>query len=225
MKTSVILFGIACLFGLNSSAIRHVGNGGGDAEMLLLKQYSAVPLWLKACQENKFDCPNFPSLKRFDLIAFVAAEDKVQDCTADTLFVANDSLYLNQSTAKSESDVFNQLLDVLNSCFFNQHLATVIKTDVLPQVLMQSVNDVAILKGISKDYFVSTIPEENLNQLVQTKTKCNRLKFLRVWSTHPLSVLVRCESSKENYLIRIKQGQNPGHLIDVRYFSDGLSDN
>ena len=38
----------AIFFSLNSSAIRHVGNGGGDAEMLLLKQYSALPLWLKS---------------------------------------------------------------------------------------------------------------------------------------------------------------------------------
>lgn len=225
MKTSWILLIAAIFFSLNSSAIRHVGNGGGDAEMLLLKQYSALPLWLKSCRENNLVCPDFATLDRFELIAFVATEDLTQDCNQDTLIISNDSLYLDQSKAKTAAGVFNELLDVLNRCFFKQSLSSPISVDIQPQMLLQPVDGVAVLKGSSRDYFVSSLPSENLNQMVQLRSKCENLKFKSVWSKKPLGVLVKCESKNENYLIRITQNPDESHMIDVRYFSDEFSDN
>lgn len=225
LKTGLVAIVSLILFCLNSLAIRHVGNGGGDAEMLLLKQYPTVPFWLKVCQENQMVCPAFFSLDRFELISFVASEDKVQDCNQNTLFISNESLYLNQSTAKSELGVFNELLGVLNKCLYNQTLAATINVDVRPQFLMQPSNGVAVLKGLSRDYFVSTLSEENLNYMVQKKANCENIKFLRVWSKNPLAVVVRCELNNDKYLIRLKQNTELNHAIDVRFFSDGLSDN
>ncbi len=164
--------------GIATHAIRSVGNGGGEAELIALQRFEALPVWAKFCQENPGICfldlnagysliRNLSrAISEINNIRFVNQSEFKTPIENKTLILTHESLFQDEQHPKPRLEIFKILIgQVLKS----QNLQGQVSVQAVLDAEIQLHSDglSAVIHGDSQDHLVSLQKNaQNLNQEV-----------------------------------------------------------
>jgi hypothetical protein len=234
MKNKMILLFLPLMFTLSSYGVRHVGNGGGEAELRMLKMFNSLPLWLKACEENADICWSKQekgrevahALKDFlkkhlkmDL-NFINAGKGKSFCTLETLNICSEELYFDPKTSKGDHELASIILRGLLECGGEGAVDVGDLTlKVLPLVKEVVGTPVGFVQWGLTDLLVTLNSKQNLHQELRSQISCNQYHIL---NSRDSFLQVRCEDNRQEYSVLIREDAGVISLIPRYNSDDGL---
>lgn len=217
MKFFVVALGF--IFPLFGHGIRHVGNAGGESELLLWRMSQSLGVWAKACRENHNLCWNGPSIPGdFETLVanlelkFVGEGRTEPRCEKKAIFLNSEELYLEDlATPKSEGELLLSLLKGIYVCRLGRALPEDLVVHLLP-VEKEVHKNFSALVGTKTDVLVSLVRAKNYHQELTSQIKCSNY---RVISRGPSDFTVQCEGSGTRYLVFVTESED----LLVRYES------
>lgn len=227
----IVTFVSILVTSLPTLAIRHVGSGGGEAELLLWQQVQFLPHWAQGCNTNPDLCWNGGALSAEFLngannlkLNFVNKSENVPMCGAGQLTLTHEELYVdsdhNAATpeiSKTDSELALILIKSLLIC------QGMVATDLqnlsvwmTPQGRVLSNLGVLVLNGPATDMIFQQGSDRNLHAELVEKMQCPQYK---VTGTELSGFLVQCKNKPESYLV-IPVMQNDQLVLNVRYNAD-----
>jgi hypothetical protein len=220
MKSFLIL----CLvigFSFESFAIRHVGNGGGEAEMSLLQMTPFLPMWAKACNENKISCgingeipDSFIEFTKSMTLAF--AEIDATSCAGNTVTMVNRDLYeSDEKTAKSEATLTGMLLAAIGKCS-GSSINVSSEVDLSLQGKEIYPKQIYLFSGAQTDVIVGS----NTSALQATLVKEMNCDKYRLVSVNSAGFIVRCQTNQAQYNVYVNATSGTGVGLTTRFVGD-----
>lgn len=227
MKTlSLLVASMSLLLAAPSPAsIRHVGDGGGESELLLWQFTQFLPYWAQGCSTNPSFCWNreapsadFVGAATNLKLTFVNKADLHDQCGNQQLTLAHEDLYWDHDrnsgtpeVSKSPADLALILMQTLLQC--QGSASDDLRILALPQGRMVSKTGIFTIDGADSDFIFLVNSERNLHQELTAKMNCDTYKVTTVDSN---GFLAQCKSKNETYLVhpRVVNGELS---LDVRY--------
>lgn len=163
---------------LCSFAQRTTGDGGGEAEMTLLKQFEYLPLWLRFCENNSEKCiassnsrdlinqiNNTKNNFRITRLQFVNAADYKlaleKDGSENQLILTHESLYF-QDVPKESNELFKLMLNQILRIQSNKSILT---SDIvlLPLGYTHPNKLISVLEAQNQDYVLTLYNQQNIH--------------------------------------------------------------
>jgi hypothetical protein len=229
MKSLILI--LTLMISSSSFAIRHVGSGGGESELLLWQYSEFLSQWAQGCNTNPDLCWNGgvlsadfqKSISNLKL-NFVNADESAAMCGAGQLTLTHEELYRdhdrNSATpevSKSETDLALILIKSLLVCQgSNANDLQNLTMTMLPKGRLLSNQGILVLEGTATDMIFLQGSSRNLHAELTAKMQCDQYK---VASADSNGFLVQCKTKQETYLVTPQQ-QNGELVLNVRYNSE-----
>ena len=207
-------------------AIRHVGSGGGEAELLLWNYVHFFPYWAQGCNTNPELCWNGgvvstkvqQKIKNLKL-EFVNQSDLIERCEQDRLILTHEELYVAPAytTSKSKNDLATILLKNILLCQgVNIAQVETLKITTLPEGRQLHSVGIASLTGPETDIVFLINSDRNIHAEVVQKTKCTQYRATPVDNK---SFNIRCLENQNNFLATPQQVDSE-LILNIRYDSE-----
>lgn len=215
--TTLLVFLVLWVLSFSTFAVRHVGSGGGEAELTLLQMNSLAPVWALACQQNPKVCWSagaipaeihviLPSLK----LSFSEEKKSYQNAV---LTLKNSDLYeADQQTPLADL----RLVEIyLRSLFagFNHDLPQDLRLGFLPLGRKTPEAKLFFLKGTTSDVLVSPFINQSLHEMFKAKTRCARYQYAANTSD---GFIVQCLQDARTYQVFLLNSES-GLQFNVLY--------
>lgn len=189
----------------------HVGNGGGEAEQIILQMSTGLKYWAKACNENVGVCGkikfNNSDIKSFDRDIIFASEKSIPDrCTPEAIQLSYESLYINLDIPKPAIELAEILIKTLLECggMPNSSLAQ-LNFFLDPRIKKITPYSIILLNGTEGDVITAEEGNDkniNLNSILTQKLKCDHYR-IKTWIQNSFSV--QCLENDVSYLVRVNR--------------------
>lgn len=214
-----------------NAGVRHVGDGGGESELLLWQYTQFLPYWAQGCQTNPDLCwnggvPSDEFLKQSAglKLLFVNKSDYTAACSPGHLTFAHEDLYWdhdgNGSTpqvSKSSNDLALILVKALLSC---QGVASSglqsLKLEIVPQGRLVHNSGIFALSGTNTDMIFWLNSTRNLHAELVKQIGCDQY---RLKSPDSNGFSVSCTDKQETYLVSPRLVRDE-LTLNVRYNSE-----
>jgi hypothetical protein len=201
---SIILFLVAMSLGVPSWAIRHVGNGGGEAELMLQQMNSVVAVWAQACEQNQNLCWSAgvipPEIKTALPSLQLDFSEKGASFYNGKLVLKNSDLYeADQKTPRSPEILAEIYLRSLYAGF-NYRLPPDLRLGVLPLAEKNYDNSLYVFKGSETDVLVAPALVGSVHQAFVAQSQCPGYRYAGQSSD---GLLVRCNNDSRLYRVFI----------------------
>ncbi len=229
MKSFLVLF--LLLMSTSSFAIRHVGSGGGEAELKVWQFAQFLPYWAQGCNTNPDLCwnggelsSNFETAVRGLKIEFVNQSENKQMCGVGQVTLTHEELYWDEDRnsatpeiGKSDSELATILLKSVLACQGSSQAEIAnLNISILPHGALLNQLGIIVLTGDTTDLIFLQGSTRNLHAELAEKMQCNQYA---VTSFDANGFLVQCKTKQESYLV-IPQMQNGELILNVRYNSE-----
>lgn len=171
---------------LEAQAIRHVGNGGGEAELRLLQMKAVLPYWMKACHET--NCWNGGDLtvQNQDQAKSLRIQFSEQNlpATSDTITLDPRLLYkADEKTPRSDLELASLLIEAVMMKIGVLQPGT-LQMNLLPVgTLVQRDGQVMVLSGIDTDVMTGLDDLSDWHSQFLAQTGCRNYRLSEVTST------------------------------------------
>lgn len=189
LKTIILIISVS-LFSSFSHAIRSVGNGGGEAELVALTQMASINIYLKFCKENNNDCFGqtlnsdqtnqfnnvIVSAAQIQEIVFVEIEEEIQTLKKNQLIVQRNNLYVNEFIRRSNLYITQVLI---NSIIEKNNSSLKLKLN-LPADIIEINNELAYIQSELYDFLFFKKNQINLHKAVSKSLDDKNYKILSI---------------------------------------------
>ena len=196
---TIVLF----LFSIVSTAIVHVGNGGGEAEMLTLQFASGLVKWAEVCNQNAGLCGidiHFTERDKQFLarrVAFVEAGQSAPACLADQINVVRESLYIKNDQPRSRAELSAVLVKTILTCAgWNADKVNRLKFDLDLRVRSMTNMNLSVFSGSKTDVIAA-------QALLQKSMRCLEYRLLSSVNNY---LYLNCVDDRQNYIVLVKLG-------------------
>lgn len=220
LKTTVLLLILSLSF--SSQAIRHVGSGGGDAELKLQEMNPLLPAWSKACMQNTQACWNGGVLPSDVMQSFaelwIDFSEEGANYNGKVLVLKNSDLYEKDlKTPLSDERLASHMLKSLFS-FQGFELPQEIELYMLPVGQVSKSKDLYLFQGAETDILFSPKLAHSVHQELLAKISCQSYR----WTENtPDGMAIRCVDDLRKYQIYLIS--DSGEPV-LRILYDGESD-
>lgn len=206
-------------------AIRHVGSGGGEAELLLWDYVQFLPYWAQGCNTNPELCWNggvvshdFQQQIRNLKLEFVNQSDLGERCGQDRLILTHEELYIapEYTTSKSKNELATILLGNILLCQgASTSVVQNLKITTLPEGRQLHSLGIASLVGPETDVVFLINSDRNLHTEILQKTKCAQYRATPIDKD---SFNIRCILNQNNFIVTpLRKGAEL--VLNIRYNS------
>lgn len=208
MRPILIIFSLIYFFVPSIFAQVHVGNGGGEAENIVLQMSLGAPYWAKACNENPGLCGDFqfsPSdIKAFSSkVSFAPLKAISSPCTPDSVIISHESLYIDLDKPKSNSELVEVLIKTILTCHgYNATALTPLRFLLDPRMKVITNYSLILFSSPTGDIITAAESGFPVQNALATALSCTHFRIIR-GAADNLSVI--CLENQYQYVVYIRQ--------------------
>lgn len=202
-------------------AVRHVGTGGGEAELKVLAMANSLPIWSQACNQNAQICWKQKvavALPQLTAVTLQFIDEKLEgaQCVGSTLKISRADLYeADEKTPKVENELADVLVQSLANC--REDLANVrgLKIDLIPTAKAIGLSGIFVMQSASTSVIAGA--NGSLHSDLISHTTCERYQ---VQNPQDFSFDIVCLDKPWRFVVGIQKTES-GFQVLPRF--DGYS--
>lgn len=216
MQPIIITFSFICFFVLSLHAQIHVGNGGGEAENIVLQMSLGAPYWAKACNENpglcgdlQFSTSDIQALSR--KVSFAPLKTIDNPCTHDSIIISHESLYINLDKPKPNNELAEVLIKTLLVCHgYNATTLAPLRFLLDPRMKAITSHSLVLFSSSIGDLITSAESHFPVQKALSTALSCTRFRIINGVAEN---LTVKCLENQYQYVVYIRKIGSNYHFI------------
>lgn len=208
MKLKLFIFNIFFFYFISSYGQTHVGDGGGEAENIVLEMSLGAPYWAKTCNENPKICGDF-QFSSSDLkaltrkVAFEPLKKIKNSCDSNYVLISHESLYVKLDKPKKYNELAEILVKTLLMCNGrNIKDLSSLKFHLDPRMKVITPFSLVLFSGPSGDLITASDSFALAQKSLTEALHCTDYRILS-WRDEFLSV--KCLMNHLQYLVLVKK--------------------